>query len=212
MTMQLTDLTYSVQFVSSGDGKQTATVRRLQGKQAVEIGEEGEIIVQQAPVSVGKEALVTQVGDFRFFFGWRSDSFFFDVNGNFNHMQFTGDDFFKDKNVCSIVLELPNSELGTNKVGIWARHRGQNRQRLGPGRPRWQDRCRQSSSRARRKRNTSAASRQMTIASSACSPTSWNTRAATHRKTPRTSRENCYRTFFVMTIASRCATRTMAGH
>ena len=36
-------------------------------------------------------------------------------------MQFTGDDFFKDKNVCSIALELPNSELGTNKVGIWAR-------------------------------------------------------------------------------------------
>jgi hypothetical protein len=36
-------------------------------------------------------------------------------------MQFTGDDFFKDKNVCSIVIELPNSELGTNKVGIWAR-------------------------------------------------------------------------------------------
>jgi hypothetical protein len=36
-------------------------------------------------------------------------------------MQFTGDDFFKDKNACSIVLELPNSELGTNKVGIWAR-------------------------------------------------------------------------------------------
>ena len=36
-------------------------------------------------------------------------------------MQFTGDDFFKDKNVCSIVMELPNSELGTNKAGIWAR-------------------------------------------------------------------------------------------
>jgi hypothetical protein len=64
---------------------------------------------------------MTEAGDFRFFFGWRSDPFFFDVNGNFNHMQFTGDDFFKDKNVCSIVLELPNSELGTNKVGIWAR-------------------------------------------------------------------------------------------
>jgi len=64
---------------------------------------------------------VTKAGDCRFFFGWRSDPFFFDVNGNFNHMQFTGDDFFKDKNVCSIVLELPNSELGTNKVGIWAR-------------------------------------------------------------------------------------------
>jgi hypothetical protein len=36
-------------------------------------------------------------------------------------MQFTGDDFFKDKNVCSIVLELPNSALGSNEVGLWAR-------------------------------------------------------------------------------------------
>ena len=207
----VTDLTYSVQFVSSGDGKQTATVRRLKGKQAVEIGEEGEIIVQQAPVSVGKEALVTQVGDFRFFFGWRSDSFFFDVNGNFNHMQFTGDDFFKDKNVCSIVLELPNSELGTDKVGIWAR----TVDKTGNG---WVQADRGGRPLqavflpGEKKRNTSAASRQMTIASSACSPTSWNTRAATRRKTPRTSRENCYRTSFVMTIASRCATRTMAGH
>jgi len=85
------------------------------------VGDEGELIVQQAPVSVGKEALVTEVGDFRFFFGWRSDPFFFDAMGNFNHMQFTGDDFFKDKNVCSIALELPNTELGSNKVGIWAR-------------------------------------------------------------------------------------------
>jgi len=115
------DFGCSVQFSSSGDGKQTATVRRLQGIRVGSVDEQGEVILQRAPVSVGKEALVTQVGDFRFFFGWRSDPFFFDVNGNFNHMQFTGDDFFKDKNVCSIALELPNSELGTNKVGIWAR-------------------------------------------------------------------------------------------
>jgi hypothetical protein len=100
------DLAYSVQFASSGDGKQTATVRRLQGVRAAGVGEEGEVIVQQAPVSVGREALVTKAGDYRFFFGWRSDPFFFDVNGNFNHMQFTGDDFFADKNVCSIVIEL----------------------------------------------------------------------------------------------------------
>src|SRR5215469_3901027 len=100
------DLSYGVQFASSGDGKQTATVRRLEGTRTGRIGENGEVIVQQAPVSVEKEAFVTRVGDFCFFFGWRSDPFFFDVNGNFNHMQFTGDDFFKDKNVCSIVLEL----------------------------------------------------------------------------------------------------------
>src|SRR5256714_14071803 len=115
------DLGYSVQFSSSGDGKQTATVRRLGGARAGGVGDDGEVIVQQARVSLEKEAYVTQVGDLRFFFGWRSDPFFFDVNGNFNHMQFTGDDFFKDKNVCSIALELPNSELGASKVGIWAR-------------------------------------------------------------------------------------------
>ena len=115
------DLGCSVKFSSSGDGKQTATVRRLPGARAPGVGDEGELIVQDAPVSVGKEAPVTQVGDYRFFFGWRSDPFFFDAMGNFNHMQFTGDDFFKDKNVCSIALELPNTELGSNKVGIWAR-------------------------------------------------------------------------------------------
>src|SRR5437016_7852970 len=115
------NLAYSVQFASSEDGKQTATVRRIQGVRAAGVGEEGEVIVQQAPVSVGREALVTKAGDYRFFFGWRSDPFFFDVNGNFNQMQFTGDDFFIDKNVCSIVIELPNSDLGSNKVGIWAR-------------------------------------------------------------------------------------------
>jgi hypothetical protein len=115
------DLSYSVQFVSSGDGEQTATVRRIQSQRAAGVGDEGEVIVQQAPVSVGREALVAETSEYRFFFGWRSDPFFFDVNGNFNHMQFTGDDFFKDKDVCSIVIELPNSALGNNELGIWAR-------------------------------------------------------------------------------------------
>jgi hypothetical protein len=36
-------------------------------------------------------------------------------------MQFTGNDFFTDKDVCGIVLELPDSVLANNKVGIWAR-------------------------------------------------------------------------------------------
>src|ERR1700738_3343657 len=115
------DICYSVQFASSEDGQQTATVRRLQGVQAAGVGEKGEVIVKQASVSVGREALVTKAGDYRFFFGWRSDPFFLDVIGNFNHMQFTGDDFFIDKNVCSIVIELPNSDLGSYEVGIWAR-------------------------------------------------------------------------------------------
>ena len=117
----IADICYSVQFASDEDGTQTAAVRRLQGLQAADVGKQGEVIVQQAFVSIGREAVVTEAGDYRLFFGWRSDPFFFDVNGNFNHMRFTGDDFFKDKNICTIVIELPNSALGNNEVGIWAR-------------------------------------------------------------------------------------------
>jgi hypothetical protein len=117
----IADICYSVQFAYSEDGQQTATVRRLQGVQAAGFGDDGEVLVHGARVSVARDALVTEVGDFRFFFGWRSDPFFLDVMGNFNQMQFTGDDFFKNKDVCSIVLEVPNSELRSNEVGIWAR-------------------------------------------------------------------------------------------
>src|SRR4051794_5448136 len=56
------DVRYSVQFASLADGTQTATVRRLQGMRAGNVDEQGEVIVQRAPVSIGKEALVTQVG------------------------------------------------------------------------------------------------------------------------------------------------------
>lgn len=64
---------------------------------------------------------MTKAGDYRFFAGWRSDPFFFDRRGAVNNLEFTGDDFFVDKNVCSIVLEVPNSDLGNKKVGLWYR-------------------------------------------------------------------------------------------
>jgi hypothetical protein len=47
---------------------------------------------------------VTEIGDYRFFAGWRSDPFFFDTMGALNTLPFTGNDFFFDKDVCSIVL------------------------------------------------------------------------------------------------------------
>jgi hypothetical protein len=68
-----------------------------------------------------REARITEAGDHRFFAGWRSDPFFFDVMGALNNFQFTGNDGFIDKDVCSIVLEVPNSALGTKVLGIWAR-------------------------------------------------------------------------------------------
>jgi hypothetical protein len=62
-----------------------------------------------------------QAGEYRFFAGWRSDPFFCDVAGAKNNLQFTGDDFFADKNVCSIVIEVPNSALGAEEIRLWAR-------------------------------------------------------------------------------------------
>jgi hypothetical protein len=70
---------------------------------------------------MGPEARVVQAGEYRFFAGWRSDPFFFDAAGALNDFQFTGDDFFADKDVCGIVLELPKEDLGPREVRIWAR-------------------------------------------------------------------------------------------
>ena len=63
-----------------------------------------------------------KLDEYRFFAGIRSDPFFCDVEGLKNDMQFTGVDTFLDKNVFSMILELPNSALGDDpKVGIWYR-------------------------------------------------------------------------------------------
>src|SRR5467141_2260552 len=115
------DIAYRVRFSSSNGGAQTATLRRVEGAQAAATGDGGQAILEGAPVSTGQEAQVTEVGNHRFFAGWRSDPFFFDVEGALNNLQFTGDDYFADKNVCSIVLEVPNPALGSKEVGLWHR-------------------------------------------------------------------------------------------
>src|SRR5712675_596027 len=114
------DIAYRVRFSSSADGPQTATVRRVEGAQAAETGHSGQVVIEAAPVSTGRDARVTEAGRYRFFAGWRSDPFFFDTRGALNDLQFTGDDFFIDKDVCSIVLEVPNSDLGARRVSLWA--------------------------------------------------------------------------------------------
>ena len=115
------NISYEVRFASVEGGEQTATLRRVEGAQAAETGATGKVIVEGVPVSTGHEGHVTQAGDHRFFAGWRSDPFFFDVQGTLNNFQFTSGDFFADKDTCSIVLEVPNSLLGPKEVGLWAR-------------------------------------------------------------------------------------------
>jgi hypothetical protein len=115
------NIAYRVRFSTFEGGAQTATLRRVEGAQAAGTGDSGQAIVERAPVSTGREARVTQAGDYRFFAGWRSDPFFFDVQGALNNLQFTGDDFFADKDVCSIALEVPNYDFGPKGVGLWCR-------------------------------------------------------------------------------------------
>lgn len=112
------DITYQVRFSRSAGGGQSAMLRRVEGGRS---GEDGEIIIVRAPVSTGQEPVITECGAYRFFAGWRSEPFFFDTLGALNNLQFTGSDFFADKNVCSIVLEVPNSALGTGTIGLWGR-------------------------------------------------------------------------------------------
>src|ERR1700736_6329975 len=115
------DIAYRVRFSTVERGAQTASVLRVDGPQPAGTGDGGKMIVERAPVSLGREAKVTEAGDTRFFAGWRSDPFFCDVEGAKNNLQFTGDDFFAYKDVCSIVLEVPNSSLGTKELRLWAR-------------------------------------------------------------------------------------------
>ena len=114
--------THSVRRFSTTDvGAQTATLRRVDGAQAAGAGEHGRVILENVPVSTAREATVRDAGAYRFFAGRRSDPFFFDTLGAVNNLQFTGQDYVLDKNVCSIVLEVPNSEVGSGKLGLWVR-------------------------------------------------------------------------------------------
>jgi hypothetical protein len=114
------DIAYRVRFSTTGNG-QSATVRRVEGEEAANTSDSGQIVLDGAPVSTGIDAHVTDVGDYRFFAGWRSEPFFFDTQGALNNLQFTGNDFFANGDICSIVLELPNCALGHGAIGLWAR-------------------------------------------------------------------------------------------
>lgn len=120
----LAEITFRIKFTPVENGQQWATVRRIEGDDAErdEDDGDGEVVIKNAPVSFGSEAVITKSGHYKFFAGLRSDPFFFDLIGFLHNFQFTGSDFFIDKNVFSMVLEVPNSALGSNpKIGVWAR-------------------------------------------------------------------------------------------
>jgi Domain of unknown function (DUF4331) len=116
------DIAYRFTFSPKEDGVQKVTVLRASGEQAKGNGNDGEVIFKDVTVSFGDIVTTVDAGEYRLFAGIRSDPFFFDLEGMKNKMQFTGADTFLDKNVFSIIMEIPNSALGSNsKVGIWYR-------------------------------------------------------------------------------------------
>ena len=94
---------FHVLFASSPEGASTATLYRSTGEAARGTGPVGEVVVSNAPVSVGGEVQIVAVDGYRFFAGLRSDPTFFDGAGMRNAFQFTGHDSFADRNVFGIV-------------------------------------------------------------------------------------------------------------
>ena len=122
------NISFRYRFTRKHEGRQFAHVTRaaVQGDhQEGHLHEDldAQDLIEHAPVSFGSEAYVTDgEDDVRFFAGFRSDPFFFDLLGFLAGLNFTGKDFFIELNVFSIALEVPNRLLGSNpKVGIWTR-------------------------------------------------------------------------------------------
>jgi len=120
------DLAFRFTFTPKAAGQQKGKVRMVTGSAAARLSASGDTLIDGAPVSFGSSPVVTDADGYRFFAGLRSDPFFFDLLGflsfvNGQGFDFTHGDFFADKNVFGIVLEVPNSALGSDpQVGIWA--------------------------------------------------------------------------------------------
>jgi hypothetical protein len=116
------DVAFRVRFSPVKANTQSASVQVAAGREAAADLDAGVTVIPEAPVTFDTKPDITTVGDYSFFGGLRSDPFFADPIGAGNNFQWTGQDFFADKNVFGIVLEVPNSVLGPNPhVGVWAR-------------------------------------------------------------------------------------------
>ncbi len=116
------EIAFRITFSPKVKGKQTARVRRATGAEAAGNSSGGQLIIKDTPVNFDSSITIMESGPYKFYAGLRSDPFFFDLLGFLNGFKFTGSDFFIDKNVFSMVLEVPNTALGANpKIGIWVR-------------------------------------------------------------------------------------------
>ncbi len=102
------DTTYEVTFKKTENGTQELKLKTRGDKPRLSArGQTGEII----NVDGGGKLIA----------GLYDDPFFFDLVGFQNGLNFTGEDTFAGWNVSAIVLEVPNSALGSGPIGVWAR-------------------------------------------------------------------------------------------
>ena len=205
------DIAYRVRFSAFERGVQTAILRRVDGPQAAGTGDGGRVIVDGAPVSIGREARVTEAGDTRFFAGWRSDPFFCDVEGAKNNFQFTSDDFFADKDVCSIVLEVPNSALGQKR---FACGRARLRQVMAVAGSKWSAErgLPRLSCLSKKEMPTSEVNQRTMGVSLLVSRTLWSTQVDIRRLRRSAWRGHCSQMFCLMTLRARRHFPITAGH
>jgi hypothetical protein len=114
------DSAFTFVFSELKDGRQTGTVHYTTGPQAREIEPAGDVLIAGTPVGFNGTAEPVQAGPIRLFMGVRSDPFFADADGSFHGFQWTGQDAFADRNILSIVLEVPNDLLSPEPaIGVW---------------------------------------------------------------------------------------------
>src|SRR4051812_7066612 len=63
------DIGYRLRVSVSPGGAQSATLRRAEGQQASQMGDDGRLIAEGIPVCTGRQARVTEAGDHRLFVG-----------------------------------------------------------------------------------------------------------------------------------------------
>jgi hypothetical protein len=120
----LAEAAFTFTFSERTGGRQTGTVFYATGAEARQPEPGGEVLIEDTPVAfddAGADAASVMAGPVRLFIGVRSDPFFADADGSFHGFQWTGQDAFADKNVLSIVMEVPHEMLGPDpEIGLWA--------------------------------------------------------------------------------------------
>src|ERR1700712_3216685 len=115
------DAAFTFTFSEFRDGTQTGTAHYAVGDQARRPRPAGDVLISGAPVGFGAAAQPVQAGPVRLFVGVRSDPFFADADGSFHGFAWTRQDAFANRNILSIVLEVPSDMLGPGPtIGVWA--------------------------------------------------------------------------------------------